>query len=139
MLGAPLVLIVDDDVDTREMYGWCLEMRGFRVALASSATAALAQAASEIPDVLITDYTLPGGDGFTLAHTLRQAPGTMHVAMMLVSGRDFVDEARTRALELFDRVLVKPVLPDDLAGELLQLMARRAEAPATPLPLPEGV
>jgi two-component system OmpR family response regulator/two-component system phosphate regulon response regulator OmpR len=126
--AAPLVLIVDDDSDTREMYGWCLKGHGFRVALASTATAALASAASEIPDVLITDYTLPGGDGCTLADTLRRAPQTAHVLMVLVSGRDFVDDARLRTSELFDRVFLKPVLPDDLVGEILPLVKARAGA-----------
>jgi CheY-like chemotaxis protein len=120
-------LIVDDDVDTREMYGWCLESHGFRVALAATTGAALEQMArGGIPDVLITDFILPGGDGFTLADTLRRAPATSHMTMVLVSGRDFAGEARARASELFDRVLLKPVLPDDLVSELLPLMARRA-------------
>jgi CheY-like chemotaxis protein len=122
----PSVLIVDDDLDTREMYGWCLESRGFHVTLASTTGAALAQMASGIPDVLVTDYLLPGGDGFALADTLRRAPATSRMTMVLLSGREFVGVDRTRALELFDRVLLKPVLPDDLVGELLPLMARRA-------------
>src|SRR6186997_3343717 len=58
---APLILVVDDDMDTREMYGWCLEARGFRVALAGSFAAALEQAASETPDLVVTDFMLPGG------------------------------------------------------------------------------
>jgi CheY-like chemotaxis protein len=120
-------LIVDDDADTREMYGWCLESRGFRVTLAATTGAALERTAREIPDILITDFTLPGGDGFTLADTLRRAPATSHMTMVLVSGRDFAEDARARASELFDCVLLKPVLPDDLVSELLPLMARRAE------------
>jgi two-component system OmpR family response regulator len=129
----PLLLIVDDDVDTREMYAWCFEGRGFRVALAASAGEALAFAAAETPDALITDYTLPGGDGFTLAETLRAAsrPPT---AMILVSGRDFVGAPLDRARVLFDRVLLKPVLPDQLLDELLPMLAKRAAALNVPTP-----
>jgi two-component system, sensor histidine kinase len=122
----PSVLIVDDDMDTREMYGWCLEGRGFQVTLASTIDAALAHMASRIPDVLITDYTLPGGDGFALADKLRREPATSGVTMVLVSGRDFLGDAGTRAAELFDCVLLKPVLPDDLVTRLLPLLAQRA-------------
>ena len=107
------------------MYGWCLEARGFRVALAGSFAAALEQAASETPDLIVTDYFLPGGDGFRLADTLRQNPVMADVAMILVSGRSFQDEAQTRATQLFSRVLVKPVLPDDLAAEIASLPAFR--------------
>lgn len=116
MSRAPLILVVDDDTDTREMYGWCLEARGFRVQLAGSFRAALDQAAAEAPDLVVTDFMLPGGDGFRLADALRQAPETAGVAMILVSGRSFNEEALASAARLFNRVLLKPVLPDDLAN-----------------------
>ena len=112
-------------MDTREMYGWCLEARGFRVSLAGSFQDALKQAASETPDLIVTDYMLPGGDGFTLADALRQIPGLDHVMMILVSGRSFQEEAHARAERLFNRVLLKPVLPDDLAIEIMSLAATR--------------
>lgn len=98
------------------MYGWCLEARGFRVALAGSFAAALQQAASEPPDLVVTDFMLPGGDGFRLADALRGTPETADVAMILVSGRSFQEDALARAARLFNRVLLKPVLPDDLAN-----------------------
>jgi CheY-like chemotaxis protein len=129
---SPLILIVDDDLDTREMYAWCLEGRGFRVTLAANADEAIAHAAVEPPDAVITDYTLPGSDGFTLAEALRHTAAAPRSAMILVSGRDFVGEPRARALDLFDRVLLKPVLPDQLLDELLPMLARRAAEPATP-------
>jgi len=129
----PLILIVDDDVDTREMYAWCFEGRGFRVALAASVDQAIAQAAVETPDALVTDYTLPGGDGFGLAETLRRAESGARATMILVSGRDFTGEPRDRALRLFDRILLKPVLPDQLLDELLPMLGRRAaDTAATP-------
>ena len=117
----PLVLVVDDDVDTREMYAWCLKGHGFRVQLAGSVLAALAHAAVEIPAVIITDFTLPGGDGFTLADALRGSADTAQVRLVLVSGRTFDADTQKRARTLFDRVLLKPVLPDDLAGHLAAL------------------
>ncbi len=121
-----MILVVDDDADTREMYGWCLEESGFRVLLAGSVDEALAQAAVELPDVLITDFMLPGGDGFMLAETLRRMTTSRHVTMILLSGRDFAGEAHTRASEIFERVLLKPVLPDELAGAVASLSANRA-------------
>jgi CheY-like chemotaxis protein len=125
--ASPLILIVDDDVDTREMYAWCFEGHGFRVALAASADQAIAQAAAETPDVVVTDYTLPGGkDGFTLAETLRDAERGARATMILVSGRDFVGEPRDRALRVFDSILLKPVLPDQLLDALLPMLGKRA-------------
>lgn len=126
MSPAPLILVVDDDVDTREMYGWCLEARGFRVSLAGSFQTALEKAAAETPDLVVTDFMLPGGDGFSLADALRQIPGMTHVMMILVSGRSFQEDAHDRAARLFNRVLLKPVLPDDLAVEIMSLAATRS-------------
>jgi CheY-like chemotaxis protein len=62
-----------------------------------------------MPDLVVADYLLPGGDGFSLADALRQALETANVAMILVSGRTFPEEARARAARLFNRVLLKPV------------------------------
>ncbi|MEO6238519.1 MAG: response regulator [Vicinamibacterales bacterium] len=126
MPAAPLALVVDDDADTREMYGWCLEGHGYRVRLAGSVPAALTHTADEIPDVVITDYTLPGGDGFGLAEALRSSARTSEVALVLVSGRSFDGEAKALADRLFDLVLLKPVLPDDLASRVVPLAAGRS-------------
>lgn len=121
--AARLVLVVDDDPDTREMYGWCLETQGCRVRLAGSVAAALSQAAEDVPDVVITDYNLPGGDGFTLAAALRDSPRTSLVPLVLLSGRSFDGPERERASQLFNLVLLKPVLPEELATQVVLLSA----------------
>ncbi len=126
MPAAPLALVVDDDVDTREMYAWCLEGHGYRVRLAGSVPAALTQTADELPDVVITDYMLPGGDGFSLAEALRSSARTSDIALVLVSGRSFDGEAKELAARLFDLVLLKPVLPEDLASQVVPLSAGRS-------------
>ena len=124
----PSVLLVDDDVDTREMYGWSLEARGFDVIGAGSVAQAAHLASERRPDVIVTDFTLPGEDGLALASRIR-ASGTLSTTpIVLVSGRAFVGDSAERALRLFDRVLVKPVLPDHLISELVPLMLDRTAA-----------
>jgi CheY-like chemotaxis protein len=122
------VLLVDDDLDTREMYEWSLELRGFDVHCASHAEQAVALAVEHPPDVVVTDFTLPGEDGFTLATRLRESPALADTPLVLVSGRSFDDASGRRAIALFDRILLKPVLPDDLLGEIVPLMLDRASA-----------
>jgi sigma-B regulation protein RsbU (phosphoserine phosphatase) len=95
------------------------------VVLAGSFQAALAQAAAETPDFVVTDFMLPGGDGFRLAVALRQLPGMTHATMILVSGRSFPEEGQDRAAQLFNRVMLKPVLPDDLAAQITSLALTR--------------
>jgi CheY-like chemotaxis protein len=128
MKNTPTVLLVDDDVDTREMYAWSLELRGFRVLAAGSVTQAAALAAAQRPDAIVTDFTLPGEDGFKLAERIRASAALNEIPLVLVSGRAFVAGTGDRALELFDGVLLKPVLPDQLIAEIVPLMLNRAAA-----------
>src|SRR5450759_2255954 len=124
----PVVLIVDDDVDTRDMYAWCLESRGFCVLGAASVGHALRIVLAERPDIVVTDFTLPVEDGFVLASRLRESAINVNLPLILVSGRSFSGEASTRAAQLFDRVLLKPVLPEHLAGEIVSLILQRTAA-----------
>ncbi|HYT69587.1 MAG TPA: response regulator [Vicinamibacterales bacterium] len=125
---APHVLLVDDHRDTREMYGWSLEARGFAVSIAGTVSQAAALASARRPDVIVTDFFLPGQDGFALASHIRESAALHDTALVLVSGRTFVGNTGDHARRLFDRVLLKPVLPDDLIAEIVPLMLDRAAA-----------
>ncbi|MFN7135732.1 MAG: response regulator, partial [Myxococcales bacterium] len=78
-------------------------------------------------DVALVDIGLPGLDGYEIARRTRQ--GRFADATILVAltgyGRS---EDRSRALEAgFDRHLVKPLDPEQLAGLLLELQGRSAQ------------
>ena len=122
------IVLVDDDADTREMYAWSLEARGFEVAGAGTVAQAIERADARRPDLIVTDFTLPGEDGFMLASRIRASRTLADTPMVLVSGRAFVAGSGERALELFDRVLLKPVMPDDLIGEIVPLLVDRTAA-----------
>jgi DNA-binding response OmpR family regulator len=128
MRKRPLVLMVDDDVDTREMYAWCFEARGFDVLSAGTARQGADLAQTRRPDAIVTDFTLPGEDGLALAIRLRALPGSEATPIVLVSGRAFVGDSGARAAELFDRILLKPVLPDQLIGNVAAAMLDRTSA-----------
>lgn len=120
--------MVDDDVDTREMYAWSLEARGFDVLAAGTTSQGVELAQARRPDAIVTDFTLPGEDGLRLAERVRDLPGSAATPIVLVSGRAFVGDAGARASELFDRILLKPVLPDQLIGNVTAAMLDRAAA-----------
>ena len=128
MRNRPVVLMVDDDIDTREMYAWSLEARGFAVVCAGTAASGVDLALGTRPDVIVTDFTLPGEDGFALATRVRGSEALSTIPMVLVSGRAFVGDSGDRALQLFDRVLLKPVLPDQLIADIVPLVLDRAAA-----------
>ena len=125
----PLILLVDDDRDTREMYGWALETRGFRVVQAATAAAGITLASAEPPDAVVSDFTLPDGDGFGLAAHVRQTAVLADTPLILLSGHGLTGDAEARAVALFDRVLLKPVLPDHLIDEIVGLVDERNARP----------
>ncbi|MBE9205336.1 response regulator [Nostoc sp. LEGE 06077] len=78
MLSLPLegikVLVVDDDVDTREFLAFFLEQQGAIVTTAHSAHAALESIAQSLPDLLLSDLGMPDVDGYALIRKLRSLP-----------------------------------------------------------------
>src|SRR5688572_17959969 len=111
----PLVLAVDDDLDTRELYHLLLESVGYRVATARDVHAAAATAADEAPSVVITDWRLPDGNGLNVLNAVYERQPQRRPPFVAISGFDLeppvTAEARAKG---FTNILVKPVLPDDL-------------------------
>ena len=67
----PLVLVVDDFQDNREMYCEYLEFAGFRVIEAANGQEAVDQAFEKLPDVIIMDLSLPVMDGWEATRLLK--------------------------------------------------------------------
>lgn len=104
-----VVLIVEDDEDSRELLEMFLTDHGARVCVAGTAAEARAKIRTQIPDVILTDITLPDEDGFAFVAGLRDDPFTRHVPAIALTGR--VDSAsRHRALTAgFQHFLSKPL------------------------------
>ena len=108
--NAPLVLLVEDDRDTREMYSEFLSYSGMRVTEASSGPRALDSARAERPDVIVTDIAMPGMDGIELSRKLRASEPTRDVPIIAVTG-SLSEGAREAGANI---VLEKPCSPDEL-------------------------
>jgi len=120
----PLVLIVEDDEDTRELMGFLLDTCGFEVALARTGEEALALLSERPPAVITIDIGLPGINGLELARRVRQHPATRDVPMIAVTGWAAErDVARARDAGC-DVVLTKPCSPETLRAEILRLVYR---------------
>jgi CheY-like chemotaxis protein len=126
----PLILLVEDHQDTRQMYAEFLSM-AFDVTTAPDGTEALALARTLRPDLLITDLSLPGLDGFTLTALIRKDAALSGIPIICLSGYGG-HRYEERALEAgCDRLLQKPCMPDalaDAAAELLHAFRGRSES-----------
>jgi signal transduction histidine kinase len=125
-LSGVRVLVVDDDEDAQQLIATLLRRRGAFVATAGSAREALHRRAEFAPDVLLSDLSMPGEDGFWLIERIRdeerrhqqgRLPAAAVTAFTLSS-------EKSKALTAgFDVHVPKPVDPDRLA----QLVSRLAE------------
>lgn len=108
-----VVLVVDDDFDFLAVLSDTLTDEGWKVLVASSASAALRAARSGLVDVVLTDVVMPFGDGQTLESTFRSDPRLKDVPFVFMS-------ASTRNVrELRDaRVLVKPFKAQEVLAML---------------------
>ena len=122
----PFVLVVDDDLDTRELYRACFDTNGYRTAEAGTGLQAIASAVEIVPDVLLTDYVLPDVDGIEIAQRLKADPRTARVCIIMVTGYATPDlEIRAQAAGI-ERVLLKPCLPQVALREVARALGRPA-------------
>ncbi len=127
----PIVLVADDDRDTRELYRACFDTSGYRTAEAGTGSQAIVSAIEIVPDVLITDYVLPDVDGVTIARRLKSDARTAAIRILMVTGYATADLQRQAAAAGVERVLLKPCLPQAVMREVSRTLGR-PPAPRTP-------
>ena len=119
--NVPVVLLVEDHPDTRQMYAEFLSLK-FTVVQAEDGEQALKLVKQRPPDLIITDLSLPGIDGFELISRIRSDPSIRRVPVISLSGYGgYAHEEEARKAGC-DRVLEKPCLPDALAEAALDLL-----------------
>ena len=105
----PLVLIVDDAHDDRQMYTTYLGVHGFRVETAADGEQALRMVRMARPDVIVMDLSLPHLDGWEATRRLKHDPATTNVPVVALTGH-VENRSVERALEAgCDAYVVKPV------------------------------
>ena len=115
---APLLLVVDDDVDIAQTLELCLKAEGYRVLIAGNGVEALEQLDREIPAAILLDLMMPVMDGWQFAHELRKLG---HQTPLLVLSADQAVERHAGQL-LASAHLAKPFDLDDLLGKVRQLV-----------------
>jgi len=120
----PIVLLVDDYLDCREMYAMYLSLAGFRVVKARDGFEALALAREERPDLVLMDLGLPGIDGCEATRRLKQDRATRDVPVVALTAQAPPTGNLLEAAG-FEAVITKPCLPDELAEQAHRFVRRR--------------
>jgi CheY-like chemotaxis protein len=125
MKRAPLVLVVDDNEDNREIYAASLRHSGYAVEVACDGEEALTVARRLRPAIVVMDLGMPGMDGWDAIAALRAAPETRATYVIVVSG--FADAtSRKRARDVgCDEFLAKPCLPKALLERVSTVLAKK--------------
>jgi CheY-like chemotaxis protein len=117
------ILVVDDDVDTREFVAFLLEQYGAKVRTVGSAGEALAALTQSVPDVLLSDIGMPDVDGYMLIQKVRtlapeQGGQIPAIALSAYAGEINYQQALSAG---FQTHLSKPVDPDKLVALVTKL------------------
>lgn len=125
----PVILVVDDDLDTRDMYRFVFESSGYSVTDADDVSAALRAAEATPPGLVVTDWILHGGRGIDVLERLRARAALRRLPGIIVTGLalDASTLARAGAAGC-ERVLLKPVDLDVLtsaAGDAIRVQQAR--------------
>jgi two-component system CheB/CheR fusion protein len=119
------VLVVDDSEDTTEMLRRLLEIGGADVTVATSGFAALASANEKQFDVVLSDISMPGMDGFELLGKLRELPGKQDLPAVALTGFGRPEDVQRAYDEGFYAHLTKPFDLEALRA-LLQKLGHRS-------------
>lgn len=117
-LQKPLILVVEDFDDAREMYRDYLEFSGFRVETARDGHEAIEKVRMLHPDLVLMDLSLPGIDGWEATRLLKAAPDTNHVLIVALSAHALAAEGERARAAGCDGFIAKPCLPPDLVQEI---------------------
>lgn len=122
----PLVLIVEDDADSREMYAIALQMGGFDVEAAADAHTAFEIAAGKQPIMIVTDFMLRGSDnGAALCRKLHGDPRTAGIPVLVLTGSTRKSDAEALLGAGCGDIRTKPYLPDALVADVQRVAGPR--------------
>jgi len=132
---SPLILVVDDVEDARDICKEYLEFRGYRVITAEDGMDAVTKATEFLPDLILMDLALPVLDGWEATRRLRRAEGTRHIPIVALTAHA-VKGISDQAVEAGCLgVLTKPIAPKLLASEVQRILdEQRCGSPSDQVP-----
>ncbi len=119
------ILVLEPDRSTREVILGILQQQGFQASVVADAAAALRQARSLVPDVMLVAMQLPQSDAGQLLHQIRQDPKLASTAFIFLSHRASRQEIRTSFSLGADDCLAKPLVPRELEQAIATCLSRQ--------------
>ncbi len=93
------ILIIEDDENISKALDVRLQARGYKVVTAFDAIQGMQKATGTLPDVILLDITMPGGNGLTLAERLKASTHTQAIPIIFLTASQQSD-LRQKAMAL---------------------------------------
>jgi CheY-like chemotaxis protein/anti-sigma regulatory factor (Ser/Thr protein kinase) len=113
-LAGVSILVVDDEIDSREVLAEILRHYGAKTRTASSAEEALAEIARSTPDILLSDIGMPVVDGYQFIRAIRERIPEHEMIALALTGLGSSNDKERALAEGFQQCIVKPVDPERL-------------------------
>ena len=117
--GAPLVLVIEDDADARELLRAHVEDFGYRVAVAASGAEGLRLAEALRPQLITLDLMMPGMDGWELLKRLAANPELARIPVVIVSSiAGEMQDSFVGAVDWIDKPVAHALLCDAIRNNI---------------------
>src|SRR5262245_17949713 len=115
------ILYVEDNDDNVYMLKNRLTRAGFTIVIATNGVQGVAMAASEQPDLIIMDLTLPDMDGWEASRRIKADPATKHIPVVALTANAMAGDREKALAAGCDDFDTKPVELERLLGKIRAL------------------
>jgi YesN/AraC family two-component response regulator len=119
------VLVIEDEIQTREIFLDCLESEGFNAIEAENGRVGVQKAQEQSPDLVVCDILLPELNGYGVLETLRQNPVTATIPFIFLTGKASKAELRQGMQSGADDYLTKPSTAEEFLAAIATQLAKR--------------
>lgn len=132
------ILLVEDDVNLRDIYFARFQADGYELAVASNGEEALAIAVKEKPDLILLDVMMPRISGFDVLDILRSTPETKQTKVIMMTAlSEQTDKDRGKALGVDEYLVKSQVTLEDVVATVKKVLGTGATTSGT-APQAEG-
>jgi len=124
------ILVVEDEIDIRELICHHLKKEGFRPLATPDGETAYAEVQKRLPDAIILDLMLPGMQGLELCRILRGKDRTSKVPILILTAREEEIDKLVGFEMGADDYITKPFSPRELIARLRAVLRRSGETPS---------
>lgn len=122
------ILVVNDDADLLDTYCMLLGRWGYRAVAAGSSEEALEYLGEERPDLILTNISRSGIDGWEFAGMVRSNPETRQIPIIVATGKLITPDQMKRHAHLMDAFLQVPLTPSELKEAFERVLKKRTSS-----------